>query len=154
MASFTDETGQKWVVTVVNSTIARVRAQHEINLYAVVDPKDPTMNTLLSDPVTLASVLYTVCKPQADERQLSQEAFIDLIAGDAISGATDALVEAVIDFFPKAKREPLRAIWGKTKEASERATAWAMEEVAKIDVNRLLAETLNESSSNAPAASA
>ncbi len=58
---------------------------------------------LVSDPVTLADVLYCLCKDQADKQSITDEDFGRALAGDVITLAADAFVEELIDFFPDAR---------------------------------------------------
>lgn len=56
----------------------------------------------------------------AEKLALSAEEFAEAIAGDAISFATDALLEEIVDFFPGPKRKLMRQILDRTKAAEQK----------------------------------
>jgi hypothetical protein len=74
------------------------------------------------DPVLLCDVIYAACKPQADERQVSDEAFGASMAGDAIEHATAALLEELVDFCPSPRdRANLGRVLMATREVMDKA---------------------------------
>jgi hypothetical protein len=81
--------------------IKRVKGLLDVNLLEsrrrhadrAVDPR----------PVLLCDVIYVVCKPQADEQNVSDEDFGRAMAGDAIEHATRALLEELVGFSPSPR---------------------------------------------------
>ncbi|MBO5309116.1 MAG: hypothetical protein J6C40_14045 [Lentisphaeria bacterium] len=116
MKTFTDNLGNSWTLSVTVGTIKRVRALCGVdlaNIISVENGKAPNvglLEQLAADPVLLVDVLYAVCKPEADAKNISDEDFGRAMAGDAIELATTALLDEVIDFFPEAKRRVFRKI--------------------------------------------
>lgn len=117
MGRFTDNRGNDWVVEVTVSTIKRVRSLTDVDLLDTEGGQ--ILKDLASDPILLADVLYAVCKPQADERDISDEEFGEGLAGDAIANATDALLEALSDFFPGRRAELLKTALQKMDQMEE-----------------------------------
>lgn len=121
MKTFNDNTGRSWTLSVTVGTIKRVRALCGVDLANIItleagkQPKVDLLERLASDPVLLVDVLYAVCKPEADTRNISDEEFGRAMAGDAIEFATAALLDEVIDFFPEAKRRVFRKILDATR---------------------------------------
>lgn len=121
MKTFNDNTGRSWTLSVTVGTIKRVRALCGVDLANIItlepgkQPKVDLLERLASDPVLLVDVLYAVCKPEADTRNVSDEEFGRAMAGDAIEFATAALLDEVIDFFPEAKRRVFRKILDATR---------------------------------------
>ena len=121
MKSFTDNTGRTWTLSVTVGTIKRVRALCGVDLANIItleagkQPKVDLLERLASDPVLLVDVLYAVCKPEADAKNITDEEFGRAMAGDAIELATAALLDEVIDFFPEAKRQVFRKILDATR---------------------------------------
>ncbi len=121
MKSFTDNTGRAWMLAVTVGTIKRVRALCGVDLANIItleagkQPKVDLLERLASDPVLLVDVLYAVCKPEADAKNITDEEFGRAMAGDAIELATAALLDEVIDFFPEAKRQVFRKILDATR---------------------------------------
>ena len=131
--SFTDSLGRAWTLVVNVATIKRVRALCGVDLNTIVEVEDgkpsaKLLEKLSSDPVLLVDVLYAVCKPECDQRNVSDEDFGAAMAGDAVEQATDALLDEVIDFFPEAKRKVFQKILG----ASRRFEAKSKEALATL----------------------
>ena len=126
MKTFTDNTGRTWTLLVNVATIKRVRALCGVDLNSIIEVEDgkPTtklLERLSTDPVLLVDVLYAVCKPECDSKNVSDEDFGAAMAGDAIENATSALLDEVIDFFPAAKRLAFRKILSASRRFEQAA---------------------------------
>ncbi len=121
MKSFTDNLGRTWTLVVNVAAIKRVRALCGVDLNAIVEidknnnPTAELLERLSTDPVLLVDVLYAVCKPECEQKGVTDEDFGAAMAGDAIEQATSALLDEVVDFFPEAKRTALRKILAATR---------------------------------------
>ena len=140
MKSFTDNLGRTWTLVVNVATIKRVRALCGVDLNAIIEVEDGKPETRLleklsTDPVFLVDVLYAVCQPECDRRQVTDEDFGSAMAGDAIDLATSALLDEIIDFFPDAKRQAFRKILSATRR---------FEEIAKKRLSEALADSAFE----------
>lgn len=125
MRTFKDNEGREWTVRVTVDAVKRVRSLCEVDLLAVVSDQGKLLDRLVDDPVLLCDVIYAVCRPEAEKREVSDEAFGRSMAGDAIDVATQSLLEELADFFPSARRtlihrvvEKLRRYRGKAMEAA------------------------------------
>ena len=103
MHSFVDNSRRTWEVAINVAAVKRIRGLLGIDLYALVDDGFKSLSKLVSDPVSLADVLYCLCKDQAEKQSISDEDFGRALAGDAITQAADAFVEELIDFFPDSR---------------------------------------------------
>ena len=111
MQTYADNLGRTWYVAVNVTTIRRVRAALDLDLYQLVDDGMQALGKLVADPVRLADVLYVLCKDDADAKNISDEDFGRALAGDAINAAAEALVEELVDFFPDERsRAALRRV--------------------------------------------
>ena len=121
MKSFTDNAGRLWTLSVNVAAIKRVRALCDVDLNSIVEmdagnkPSAKLLERLSTDPVLLVDVLYAVCKPEADARNIGDEDFGRAMAGDAVEHATAALLDEIIDFFPEVKREAFKKILSATR---------------------------------------
>jgi hypothetical protein len=115
MQSFTDSSGVLWDVNVTVETVRRVKRLIDVDLLDAV--KGEFIAGLADDPVQLADVLYCVCKPQADKLGVTDEQFGERLAGDVIDHATAALLEALVNFFPKRQRSLLELTAATVNEA-------------------------------------
>ncbi len=105
MKTFTDNTGRTWTLVISVDAIKRVRALAGVNLMEAVEGN--LIERLVGDPVLLCDVIYAVAKPEADANKISDEEFGRSMAGDAIEDATTALLEEIVDFFPRDRRRLL-----------------------------------------------
>jgi hypothetical protein len=112
-------------------------------------------------------VLFAICKPQADQQQITDEAFGEGLAGNSIDDATGALLEALINYFPESRRRLLRKAAEKQKAAESKLMIAAekrlddprfqaflddLEKKTAEEFDRKL-QTLSDSSSDLPASS-
>ena len=126
MKTFTDNTGRTWTLLVNVATIKRVRALCGVDLNAIIEVEDgkpsaKLLERLSTDPVLLVDVLYAVCRPECEQKGVTDENFGAAMAGDAIEQATSALLDEVIDFFPEAKRLAFRKILSASRRFEEMA---------------------------------
>jgi hypothetical protein len=134
MHSFVDNSRRTWEVAINVAAVKRIRGLLGIDLYALVDDGFKSLSKIVSDPVTLADVLYCLCKDQADKQSISDEDFGRALAGDAITQAADAFVEELIDFFPDARaRASLRKAIEAGKTVRDKVLSHAEKILDSID---------------------
>lgn len=122
MHTFKDNQGREWTVEITVAAIKRVRGLAGVDLMEVLEGSNGLIEKLVRDPVLLCDVIYAACKPQADERQISDEAFGASMAGDAIEHATAALLEELVDFCPSPRdRANLGRVLVATREVMDKA---------------------------------
>ena len=124
MKTFVDNAGRTWTVAVNVGAVKRVRDLTQVNLLEVIEGK--LLEKLIGDPVLLCDVIFSICKPEADAKSISDIDFGRAMAGDAIDGATTALLEDLVDFFPQAKRRVLAKALAKLRKL-ETAALMAVE---------------------------
>jgi len=117
MHTFRDADEREWIVSVDVASVKRCRDLLDVDLLDA----QTTLQRLMVDPITLVDCLYITCKPQADERGISDEQFAAAMRGRVIAKAKDALIQEVVDFFPEeADRENLSIAIGKFNEMAGR----------------------------------
>ena len=103
MATFRDEEGRSWDLVVTAAEFRRCRRALALNLAECVAGE--LMQRLDGDPALLVDVIYVCCQPQAEQRQVSDEAFGRALAGESYYAAKLAFWEALADFFPRESPE-------------------------------------------------
>jgi len=103
MKQFTDNAGRQWNVELNVATVKRVRDLCGVDLLEASDREKNLLVRLISDPILLVDVIYCVCKPQADQQQVTDEDFGRAMAGDAIDAATEALLGEIVNFTPNPR---------------------------------------------------
>ena len=160
MQKFVDRRGRVWIVDIDNATLRRVKALTDVRLLDAIDGE--LITRLSSDPLLLGDVLFAICKPQADQQDVDDEAFAEGLAGDAIDEACKAVVDALVAYFPESRRRLLRKAAEKQRMIETRgleAIERRLDDPTLVDsiVNdlerKLAVPTSNESSSNSPASS-
>ena len=153
MKTFTDNAGRTWAVPVNVDAVKRVRTLLDVNLLDVLDDGCKLLARLHDDPVLLVDVLYCVCKPEADAKQVSDEEFGRSMSGDALLHAATALFEGLSDFFPNARqRAAMKALLKKTETVVERLLDHAETTIAGLDPDSV-AQSAIASCGNSPASS-
>ena len=114
---------------------------------------------LAEDVILVADCLFAVVKPQADEREVSDTDFGRALSGDVIDQATTALLEELIDFFPKRRRAILRRAWETVKKVAAKLADQTERRARKALANpkleqRLMARLSGGSAGPLPASSA
>ncbi len=122
MHTFKDNQGREWTVEITVAAIKRVRGLAGVDLMEVLEGSNGLIEKLVRDPVLLCDVIYAACKPQADEREVADEAFGASMAGDAIEHATAALLEELVDFCPSPRdRANLGRVLKATRDVMDKA---------------------------------
>lgn len=132
MSVFKDNNNREWNIKIDAPTIQAVRNELDVDL---ADLTGATVERLAEDVILLVNTLYVLCRSQAQAANISDEQFGEALIGDAIDRATAALLQAITDFFPSAKRQLLAKIL-KTNEAV-RAKGIALAE-AKLNDSTIL----------------
>jgi hypothetical protein len=156
MKVFTDNAGRPWTVTVNVNTIKRVRALAGVDLLEVLG--GDLLERLIADPVLLCDVVYAACKPEADEKKVTDEDFGRAMAGDAIEQATKALLDELVSFSPSRQaRDNLTRILETTWRLVDRAQDLIAAKLASGEIEQRAEAALtrlNDSSGSSPASSA
>ena len=155
MPNFKDTMGRVWPVSLTVSSLRRIRDLVGVDLAALDGfREDGPVARVSSDPILLADVLYALCQNDADGRKLSREEFQDAIAGDCITAAQDALLEALADFFPGAQSRLMRKVLATARELREKAEAEADRMLGSQELAASLESTLLNSATDSQASSA
>lgn len=167
MSRFADKNGTDWIVEITVTTVAQCRSELEVDLLDTESTKEsPSLLVrLYQDPVVLVNVLYIVCRQQAEERSVSDAAFGRLFDGPSVERATDAIMEALVNFTPnprqraRAQRElnQIRAGMDRMQDVADKV---ATEEAVEIRINKelrlfeeRLQKELGDSSGSSPESS-
>ncbi len=140
MRTFTDNAGRTWTIAINVDCIRRLRATLNIDLLEAVEGK--MIERLVGDPILLCDCIYVICKPDADQRNISDEDFGRAMAGDAIEYATTSLLEELVDFFPRNRRELLSKALLKFRSLESKAIELADKQLEDPQLENNLMEAL------------
>ena len=71
----------------------------------------------------VCDIAYALCKPQCDEKNVSDEEFGRAMGGDVLEKVLDCILEETVDFFPQGRRAVLRKVLEKSQTFAEKAKA-------------------------------
>ncbi|MFO0880739.1 MAG: hypothetical protein U0840_25685 [Gemmataceae bacterium] len=97
MRRFADETGREWLVRVDVSKLKRWRDQLGIDFAQV---SQDGFASIFGDQIRFAQMMYQTCRTQSEQAGVTEESFLELMAGDTLESAQEAWMLAVVDFFP------------------------------------------------------
>lgn len=121
MACFKDTAQREWQVKIDAPSIRAVRERVKVDL---ADNDGKVFDSLRADPVLLVDVLWVLVAGQhsgVDDLQFGQS-----LGGDSIDSATEALLTAALDFFPRLKRSLVHSLEGKQAELRAKAADLAL----------------------------
>lgn len=151
MAQFRDAEGRTWDVRITTTTLRRVKSLLGVDLGKMAT--DGSLYTVLADDtILLCDLLYAICRPEADARKIGDEDFGRGLAGDAIDDAATALMEGLVDFFPKGRRDLHRKALAKFRTLEQKAIRNAEERIDSDELDKELdrrLESLNSATSSA-----
>lgn len=139
MATFTDCKGNTRELTLTVRNVERVRRLvkdadgNPIDLTKVGDKlgEDDVLVRVTSDPILLCQVLHALLDCNFDE-------FADCMDGDTIENATEALIGALIDFFPRSRRELLKRAAEKGRTLDQQTTKEGMKMIESEEFETLV----------------
>lgn len=115
MPTFKTAGGVEWIVKVDGPKALQVR--RELDGLDIVARDASQFELLTNDPLKAQQVLWILCRDQALQRGIEQDAFMGLLGGDVGRDAGVALIEAITDFFPSRQRDALRQMLAANLEA-------------------------------------
>lgn len=164
MPVFKDANNREWVVKLDAPTIKEVR--DTFDGLDLIDGKGESYLRLAADPILLIDVLWVICRKQANGN-ITDEQFGQSLVGDPIEQATEALLKAILDFFPSRKRQAIQALVTTHQAVTDRGMEMALAKISnpalreralaavEADMDAMLEKALTQLSSatNSPASS-
>ena len=108
MRSYTDADGRTWTLALDGWSLRECQRQLGLNLLKLFDDHAKLADELLSDMELLGGVLWLLCSDQAKAAEVDERAFAKGHREGVLMEAVNQLLNAVIDFFPKAGQPALR----------------------------------------------
>ena len=129
MKTFRDSAGREWAITIDVNAIKRVMKAPidylgeplKVNLLALVEPESDLLKKVVAYPPLICDIAYALCKPQCDEKNVTDEEFGRAMAGDVLERVLDLILEETIDFFPPGRRTVLRRVLEKSRRFATKA---------------------------------
>lgn len=128
-ATVTDSLGTTWLFRIRLDQAIKLRTTRKVNL--LQSDFSAVAKQLSDDPVLLAEIAYDIADRQRAELSppiTEEDQFLSRFDGDTWDDFVEASNEAIIDFFPPARREALMKIWRRRRATMDRTIA----EAAKV----------------------
>lgn len=163
---FSDINGNEWTVKVTVGSLRRaieVAGIDLLNLFGkegAEEGEQPPIVRFFQDFDSLGRALFAVVKPEADQRGIDLDQFLEGLAGDAIEQARKSLLDACVDFFPSpAQRRAYRTIVEEVGRAFRDAMEDAERQISPESIRAALSSAADSqdsggTSSSSPATSA
>lgn len=126
MATFLDRAKRSWVLRIDLGRAQRIRDEFGVDLLAW---SERTFEQL-QDPFTLGGIIWTLIEADATRRNVTIDDWNAAIDGNVIEQAGEALLEAIIDFFPPRKQELMRKM---AADAKAIETAWMTTTIHRLN---------------------
>lgn len=120
MAEFVDAASRRWNVNITVATIKRVKELTGVNLGTVLMDEMKGLREITGDIMKAIDVVFAICKPQADALGVTDEQFGEALVGRNIEDCMNALLEALVDFFPSRQARMLQLIKDKSEAMQDR----------------------------------
>ena len=121
MRHFTDTKERSWSIDVNVDSIEQVKRDTQFDLLTLASGETESLARLQNDEMLLVKIIYSLVEDQVKKAELTEREFFAGIAGDVFDDASEALLEGLIDFFPKHRRTLLRAAVEKVSLAQDTA---------------------------------
>lgn len=120
MASFVDADGVSWRIEIDGFLMRRIKQETGFNVCDLIG-SEQSLAMLLQDLETSIDTLWLCVEEQAISRNIDDEAFGKGLKGDSLGDAFQALLSAVVDFFPsEEQRKAARTILDTAERLGER----------------------------------
>jgi len=130
---FSDTTGAAYECRVTVATYLQLKTELQVDLNDI--GKGDLLDRLSQDVQLLVDVVWLIAKPPDG---VTKDAFLAALDGETLEAAFHAVLDAIIDFFPPAKRGPLRNLMEKIRKVETIVNERAMLAVEKIQPEQIL----------------
>lgn len=98
MPSFKDTEGRVWTLRITVAAIRRIKDIAGIDLGTSIFAEESPLASLSDDCLKMARAVYAAVLPEAEKRNVSEDAFLDALSGDCIEQMSNAFLEGLADF--------------------------------------------------------
>ena len=145
MKTFKDSKDATWEIAVNCDTVEAIKEACGVNVLDLLDPESGLSQEVRLFPPLLAKLLFAALANQAKVKEVDDREFRRRMNGDALAEASDALLEEIISFSPRHRRQVAAAVLEKNREVEHAATALALTRLADPELQtRVMAALENK----------
>ena len=138
MATFTDNVGDTWTITLTLKKCKQIRDDLGINL-GDLSQFHINAQQIAFDMCLMGDLVSTCCEERCNELGLTVEQFAERIAGEGIYRSGRAFLEALADFYPPLQKRAVQRMI----EELEKAETTAIEKLETMDLSTLSDSDVN-----------
>ena len=142
MRKFTDKKDNEWFFDITIGTVSRVKKEMDLDILDMGD--ESFLKTIAGDPMKLGQLIYVLLRDQVEKAGIKEEDFYHGFSGDTIDEATDAFLQALVDFFPKSERRTTQLMLAKTREVMEKSQVLMQQKLNEIDTDELTRTAMSQ----------
>jgi len=142
--AWNDSLGREWRTSITLEVIRRVKEDTGVNLLDFLFGMDKLAVQLQKDEILIGRVLYSVHKPQAEGKAISERSFLEGLDGQAIEDAHEVLQDALVFFCPKSKKEVAQQLRNKIRAANNAAMSMLNQKLNSRDLDRKMEQAMEE----------
>jgi len=143
MQHFKDNADGEWQISIDAPLIKQCRQDCGVDLVDA-EGEAKAFDRLATDPCLLVDTLWVLCRKQAEAKQVAQDQFAERITGDALERATDAMLAAIADFFPKRRAALLRTVAAKAQTLRAAGIDAALNRINDPALEKRLIESIDQ----------
>jgi len=144
---FTDTMGRKWPIKMTVGKVRQVRDRLGVDITDAIDPTKNVVDQIANDPVLMFDIIYLCVQEKMEQENIEAQSLADAISGDTIEEASVALINAIIDFFPKSKTEVIRESLALKEKMIARIKKKSLDSVRSLteeDLDRAVSELVQK----------
>ena len=130
MSKFQDNKDRNWIIDIRVSTARKVLKETGVDLLDI-----SSYETVFSSTLSLIEILLVLTKEQRHERGITEEDFVDSLAGDAAVEAVGVLIDGVVEMFPEEQKKMLKIIVQHLRESHKRQSEAMSRALGKLSGN-------------------
>ena len=146
---FRDTAGRDWTFVCNVFTLARCKKETGVDLAKSIESGADILKDVADDVAVFFDVISSLLQDEMKARGVgARELGEGINDEDVVIEATQALVRAVIDFFPKSRSKTLRTafdrLWNVTREKADLEASRAIEKIEAMNIEEMAEEIMAE----------
>ncbi|PHR99582.1 MAG: hypothetical protein COA78_24755 [Blastopirellula sp.] len=143
MAEFLDGKERKWSVSLNLGYARRIKESLGLDLMQIINGQHEPIHRLVGDMELLVDVVWVLCEKQANTLNIDAMDFAEGLGGEAFDRATEALLQGIVDFFPKGKREIMQKMMARFQEKESEALDRMLAKVSDERIDKLMDQQIS-----------
>jgi hypothetical protein len=123
MHQFTDSKNETWEIRITAGTVKRCADLLRVDIGDPTRGDPPLMTRIDTDICFMVDLLYVVCKPEADARNISDIQFAERLEGEALFAAHEAFFEDLADFFRSLRKGNFAEALARQRQLAQQSAA-------------------------------